>query len=93
MWSLQKQIGWVNKAQWTLAAAVALVLGAFWFFGYRPQTAQLADLRRSISNEQRELAAGKTQTSILPCRGSRSCRRSSRTSGSLPTRHRCASSI
>jgi Tfp pilus assembly protein PilO len=66
MWTLQSQIGWVNRARWALAAAVVLLLAAFWFFGYRPQTAQLATLRRLIGNEERELAAGKTQTSILP---------------------------
>jgi Tfp pilus assembly protein PilO len=66
MLNLQRQFAWYLRAQWALAAAIALIVGGFYFFAYRPQTRRLAELQGVRSRHERDLNAGLTQTSILP---------------------------
>ncbi|HEY7088528.1 MAG TPA: type 4a pilus biogenesis protein PilO [Tepidisphaeraceae bacterium] len=64
--TLQNQIKWSCRAQWTLATAIALLLGGFFLLGYRPQTQRLGTLREQIAQNQRDLSADRDQTKILP---------------------------
>ena len=64
--SLQTQIRWCARVQWTLAAIVLALATAFYLAGYRPVTGRLADLRRQIEERQRDLMAGRLQTKVLP---------------------------
>jgi Tfp pilus assembly protein PilO len=66
MWSLQSQLKWSVRAQWSLATAIVLTLAAFYGLAYRPQSRHLAALRQQITASQLELDANQTQTSILP---------------------------
>lgn len=66
MMSLQKQIIWIGRLQWTLAALIALSAGVFYFVAYRPQTQKLASLRGEAETRRQELYASRNQTSILP---------------------------
>lgn len=66
MWTLQNQMKWACRAQWTLVWMIALLIGGFYFVGYRPFSGEVRELRRQITNEERELRAGQSQTSILP---------------------------
>ncbi len=66
LWSLQSQISWFTRAQWALAAAMMLLIGGFYFAGYRPQSARLNDLKGLIGRHEQELCSSQSQTSILP---------------------------
>lgn len=66
MLSLQNQIIWLKRAQWTLTASMALVVAAFMLLAYRPQVRRLADLKVQIDQLQRELASSREKTKILP---------------------------
>lgn len=66
MLSLQSQISLYTRAQWALHAAMVLMVGGFYFFGYRPQTQHMADLRMQISTSQGDLGSGQSQTRQLP---------------------------
>src|SRR5262245_48769313 len=66
MWSLQSQLKWSVRAQWTLATAIVLTLGAFYGLVYRQQSRHLHALRQQIATCEVELSANQTQTSILP---------------------------
>ena len=65
MLSLQKQIFWLARAQWTLAIVMVLLVTAFVLFGYRPQTRRIAELDAKITNCQREMLLHSGQVSML----------------------------
>lgn len=66
MRTLQSQISWCARVQWTLASGMlAMVLG-FYLFGYRPNTQRLTDLRQRIDAQRQELAANQQRTDDLP---------------------------
>ena len=64
MRTLQNQIGWCARAQWTLSSAMVLFAVAFFLFGYRPATVRLAELRAQVEAKQRELQSNQTKTEI-----------------------------
>jgi Tfp pilus assembly protein PilO len=55
MRTLQGQIIWCKRAQWTLAVLMAAALAAFYWLGYRPQSQRLALLRAAVASRQAEL--------------------------------------
>jgi len=55
MRTLQRQIIWHRRAQWTLAALMSAALVAFYCFGYRPQTQRLGVLQGTIAARRAEL--------------------------------------
>jgi Tfp pilus assembly protein PilO len=64
--TLQSQIRWCARAQWTLAGLMlAMVLG-FCAFAYRPMTAETRALRAQVARTQEELSVAKAQTKVLP---------------------------
>jgi Tfp pilus assembly protein PilO len=66
MVSLQTQIKWSVRAQWALAMAIVLLLGAFYLLAFRPQRAHLRAVNQKIEQCQKDLLANQSQTSILP---------------------------
>lgn len=66
MWSLQVQTSWFTRMQWALASAMLILVGSFYLLAYRPFTSRLANLRIQSTQNQRDLASGQSQTSILP---------------------------
>jgi Tfp pilus assembly protein PilO len=65
MLSLQRQISWLGRIQWSLAALVAVLCAGFYLFCYRPQTRQLGLLNTRITDCQRELSSNREQTKVL----------------------------
>jgi Tfp pilus assembly protein PilO len=66
MWSLQNQVAWFTRAQWTLAAAMVLLVGGFYLAGYRPESRRLDELKNLLGQHQQELSASQSKTRILP---------------------------
>jgi type IV pilus assembly protein PilO len=66
MRTLKTQIGWCAKAQWVLGSTMVCALGAFYLFGYRPQTNRLATLHEQIDRKQRDLRDNQTNLMIRP---------------------------
>jgi Tfp pilus assembly protein PilO len=65
MLSLQKQIFWLARVQWTLAMVMVLLVTSFVLFGYRPQTRRMAELDAKITNCQREMLLHQGQSNML----------------------------
>jgi Tfp pilus assembly protein PilO len=65
MRTLQSQIGWCARAQWSLLCAMAALSLGFIFFSYRPTTRQLAELRVEIDSRRNELVANQSRTDKL----------------------------
>jgi Tfp pilus assembly protein PilO len=66
MVSLQSQIKWSVRAQWSLATAIVVLLGAFYLLAFRPQRVALRSLQLKTEQCQKDLLANQSQTSILP---------------------------
>ena len=66
MRTLQTQAEWCNRAQWVLGVSLALMLGLFYGFIYRPNNQRLADLHEQIATKRRDLLSNKTRVQILP---------------------------
>ena len=66
MRTFKTQIGWCARAQWVLGVTMVGALGAFYLFGYRPQTQRLTALNEQIDQHQRELRDNQTKTTIRP---------------------------
>jgi Tfp pilus assembly protein PilO len=66
MKTLQSQIRWCARIQWTMAVVVCAMALAFYLLLYRPQVKQLGELSAQIRTAERDLKAGKTETQILP---------------------------
>jgi Tfp pilus assembly protein PilO len=66
MGNLQNHVRWFIRAQWALGTLMVGLLGAFFVFGYRPQTARLQQLRLQISQSQYELRESQAKTKVLP---------------------------
>jgi Tfp pilus assembly protein PilO len=63
---LKQQIVWLGRVQWTLGAAMLLLVGGFVVFVYRPHMQQLGNLQQQIDRYDGELVQSKDQTRILP---------------------------
>src|SRR5687768_9977788 len=57
MRTMQSQITWCARMQKALAILVCAMLLTFYFFSYRPETAQLAELKATTVAHQQELRA------------------------------------
>lgn len=66
MRTLQSQAGWCARAQWVLSVGVIAVVAAFYFLGYRPSSAKLANLHAQIEVKQRELETNAEKTQFRP---------------------------
>ncbi len=64
--NLERQLGRCTKAQWGLAAAIAVMAIAFVLFSYRPRTGRLEALQARIAMDQRELNANQSRVTTLP---------------------------
>jgi Tfp pilus assembly protein PilO len=65
MTSLQNQLSWCVKAQWTLAIAMIAMLLGFYFAWYRPEHTLLRERRAAIESKRVELEANGTRASNL----------------------------
>jgi Tfp pilus assembly protein PilO len=66
MLTLQKQITWCTRAQWTLGAVIVALTGGFYLFGYRPITQRQAQLQVQIAARQFELSDTGSKAHVLP---------------------------
>jgi Tfp pilus assembly protein PilO len=66
MVNLQNHVRMFRQAQWGLGALMVALLGSFFLFGYRPQTAALRRLQTEIGQQQYELRESQAKTRILP---------------------------
>jgi Tfp pilus assembly protein PilO len=66
MLTLQRQIQFCARAQWTLGGAIVVLLGGTYLLGYRPASRELGLLDADIGARQRELAGGSDKTKVLP---------------------------
>ena len=57
MRTMQSQILWCARMQKALAVLVCTMLLTFYFFAYRRETAQLAELKSTIVSREQELQA------------------------------------
>lgn len=64
MRTLKTQIGWCARAQWVLGATMVGALGAFYLFGFRPETQRLSKLNEQIDRKQLELQDNQSRTTI-----------------------------
>jgi len=64
--TLQSQVGWCRKAQLALAGIFFILLTFFLVFGYRPQMAELHDLRSRISDKRHDLETAQARAKALP---------------------------
>jgi Tfp pilus assembly protein PilO len=51
MKTVQSQIAWCARAQWTMTVAMAVIILAFFIFGYRPTSPRRNALRREIATK------------------------------------------
>ena len=63
MRTMQSQILWCARMQKALAVLVCTMLLTFYFFSYRPETARLAELKKTIISREQELQANKIAAS------------------------------
>ena len=63
MRTMQSQILWCARMQKALAVLVCTMLLTFYFFAYRRETAQLAELKSTIVSREQELQANKMAAS------------------------------
>ncbi len=66
MRSLQNQIDWYARAQWTLGIVTAVGLLGFYVMGYRPATRNLAALQRQIELKRQALLTDQDRARSLP---------------------------
>ncbi len=66
MGTLQNQIRWCARAQWTMTVATLALAAAFYLLGYRPLTHRLHALHAQIDECERDLMESRLQTKILP---------------------------
>ena len=66
MRSLQSQTKWFARGQWVLGGGIVALAVAFYALGFRPLTHRLAGLRFQIQQRQRDVAAGRNETTVLP---------------------------
>jgi Tfp pilus assembly protein PilO len=66
MGSLQNQIQWYARAQWTLGVFMTALVLCFYFLAYRPILSRQVELNACIQERTRELDASRQQTRILP---------------------------
>jgi Tfp pilus assembly protein PilO len=64
--TLQSHIGWSRRAQVTLGCAFVGLLLFFLLFGYRPQMADLNNLRGHIADKKRDLDSAQSRAKALP---------------------------
>ena len=57
MRTMQSQIMWCARMQKALAVLVCTMLATFYFFSYRPETAQLRELKETARTHEQELRA------------------------------------
>src|SRR5215210_1306519 len=57
MRTMQSQITWCARMQRALAVLVCTMLATFYFFSYRPETAQLRELKEATVAHEQELRA------------------------------------
>ncbi len=66
MRSLKGQSDFLHRMQWTIAAVMVLLVGAFYVLIYRPQTLKLTTLQGQIKQTRTELIDAQAQTTMLP---------------------------
>ena len=64
--TLEHQHGRCTQAQWVLGAVLALTVGAFFLFGYRPAEVQQRKLRDAIETQRRDLVSRQSRAANLP---------------------------
>jgi Tfp pilus assembly protein PilO len=65
MKSLQSQIAWCARAQWTMTLVVVTLLAAFLLFAFVPGRRRQGDLRARIDDKARELDTNQARASNL----------------------------
>jgi Tfp pilus assembly protein PilO len=66
MVTLKDQIRWCIRSQIGLGGLFLAMVGAWYFFGYRPTTNRIAALDTEIRNMQHEVAENSVKSQILP---------------------------
>ena len=66
MRTVQSQIAWCARAQWTLTIVMVSTIGLFLIFGYRPATQRLTFLKGEIANHSQLLDENQTKARRLP---------------------------
>lgn len=66
MLSLQNQISWFKRVQWSLICGTLAAAGTFYWFVYRPKVQRMDQLRSEIASSEKELAGSRNKTSVLP---------------------------
>ena len=65
MKSLQSQIAWCARAQWTMTAVMATLTAAFLLVGFLPGNRRQRELRTQIADKTRELDANQSRANNL----------------------------
>jgi hypothetical protein len=66
MRSVQSQIAWCARAQWTMTFIMVSMIGLFLLFGYRPAAQRLNALRADIRNRSQLLDENQGKAGRLP---------------------------
>lgn len=66
MIALRQQGSWCRKAQIIMSAALLVIVGSFYLFGYRPLTAEKKSLAVQVADRQKRLADNSRQLKVLP---------------------------
>jgi Tfp pilus assembly protein PilO len=66
MRSVQSQIGWCVRAQWTMTLIMVSLLVLFFIFGYWPANRRLAALGEEITTKSRQLETNQARAKDLP---------------------------
>jgi Tfp pilus assembly protein PilO len=66
MRTVQSQIAWCARAQWTMTIIMGSMIGLFLLLGYRPAVQRLSFLRSEIANRSQLLDENQTKARRLP---------------------------
>jgi Tfp pilus assembly protein PilO len=64
--TVQSQIAWCARAQWTMTMIMVTMIGLFLVFGYRPTTQRLSFLKNEIANRSQLLDQNQSKAQNLP---------------------------
>jgi Tfp pilus assembly protein PilO len=65
MKSVQSQIAWCARAQWTMTVVMVTLIAAFFLFGFLPGNRRQRELRDLIADKARELDANQARANNL----------------------------
>lgn len=65
MRSMQSQIAWCVRAQWTMTSIMVLLMALYFFFGYWPTNRRLNAMAEEMATKSKQLAINQSRASNL----------------------------